>query len=96
MYPYWLDADAATVQRVGLFARSAAAAPPATLDVWGTGDVTDAAAEPDTLAAIDTLGGMLVGAFDKLPLPASPIGTLRLYLDDRELEDLWVAVTWGA
>ena len=95
-YPYWFQKDSSAVTRVDLFARSAKASPPPSLDVWGTGDATDTQAVADSLTKNTDLGGLLIGKLANVPLPAAPVGELQLFFDDRSLEDLWLAITWGS
>ena len=42
------------------------------------------------------MGNLLIGKLVSIPLPENPVCTLKLYFDDRDLADLWVAVTWSS
>ena len=59
-------------------------------------DTTDAQAVPDALEKNSDRGGLLIGKLDNVSLPAAPVGDFKLFFDDRSLDDLWVAITWGA
>jgi hypothetical protein len=41
-------------------------------------------------------GNLLVGKLADTPLPTKPAGTLKLFFDDKAMEDLWIAVTWSS
>lgn len=98
-YPYWAQGRLAGVARIDLIAR-----PPAGVNeitVHDRAEAVDGNGQPvasrqDRLTA--GTGGLVQGRFSGgaqgLPLPASPVGTLRLFPDRQDIDDLWVAVTW--
>ncbi len=95
-YPYWSQGRLGTVPRVDLLARSTKTPVPGSLDVFDRADRTDAASVKDTLVKDAALNNIHVGKLTNIPLPAKPVGKVNLYLEDRALSDLWVAMTWGA
>ena len=81
--------------RADLIARSSKAATPATIDVFDKADKTDGTTKHDTLTKDVTMGNVLIGKFTSMALPAAPVADLKLYFDEKDLGDLWVAVTWS-
>lgn len=74
-----------------MLARSEKKPAPASIEVAnGAGN----AASKDTLAKDTALGNLLVGRLANIPLPDKPTGKLRLYFDNADLSDLWIAVRW--
>lgn len=94
-YPFWSKGRLTSVARVDVVARSSKAAAPATIDVFDKADKTDGTAKHDTLTKDVTMGNVLVGKFTSMALPAAPVADLKLFFDDKDLGDLWVAVTWS-
>lgn len=95
-YPFWCDVDSASATRVALFARSSADSVPATVTVHSTIDTTANTAPNDDLGKDTTLGNLLVGELADVPLPAQLTGEYKLFFDDTELDNVWIALTWGA
>jgi len=48
-----------------------------------------------TLTRDAALGNVLVGKLTQTALPSSPVAEVKLFPDDNQIGDLWVAVTWG-
>ncbi|NWF74186.1 MAG: hypothetical protein HXY51_14265 [Nitrospirae bacterium] len=48
----------------------------------------------DSLTKDVSLGGVLVGRFQNIALPA-PEGELTLFVNDNSLNDLLIGLTWG-
>jgi hypothetical protein len=101
-YPIWakdLLKSGARVARVDLLARSAKTQPPASMDIFNQVNDQPEAAKKDTLVKVADLSNLLVGRFTGgptgIPVPASPVGALKLYLDANDLSDLWLAVSWS-
>lgn len=94
-YPFWSKGRLTSVTRVDVIARSSKAATPATIDVFDKADKTDGTTKHDTLAKDVTMGNVLLGKFASMALPATPVAHIKLYFDDKDLGDLWVAVTWS-
>jgi hypothetical protein len=94
-YPFWGQERLKQVRRLDVLARSARTPMPASLDVFDQVDDQPAPAKRDSLVKDPALGDLLVGKLAEIALPASPTGQLKLYLGDKELEELWLAVTWG-
>jgi hypothetical protein len=94
-YPYWSQGRRAKVVRFDLVARSAKAAVPATLDVYDRADTTDANSIKDTLTKDTARENLLFGKLTNIALPSSPVSEVKFFFADREIGDLWVAVTWG-
>jgi len=94
-YPFWSQGRLESVARVDLLARSTRNPIPGSLDVFDKADQNDATGRKDTLARDAGLANLLVGKLTNIGLPSSPVSELKFYLEDREIGDLWVAVTWG-
>jgi hypothetical protein len=94
-YPFWSKGRLTSVARLDVVARSSKAAAPPTLDVFDRVDKNDAAAKHDTLKKEGPLGNLHVGKFTSMALPAAPVVNLKLFFDDKDLSDLWIAVTWS-
>jgi hypothetical protein len=94
-YPFWSKGRLTSVTRVDAIARSSKPSAPTTIDVFDTADKTDATAESDTLTRDATLGNLLIGRLSDKTMPAAPVADLKLYFDDKDLGDLWLAVTWS-
>lgn len=98
-FPYWSQGRLGAVQRVDLVARSAAANPPATLEVFGAPTDQPQPARKDQLTTGDaSFGELAVGRYTGGPgglqLPARPQGEWKLYFEDNALADVLVAVAW--
>jgi hypothetical protein len=94
-YPFWSKGRLTSVTRVDVVARSSKAATPATIDVFDKADKNDGTAKHDTLTKDVAMGNVLIGKFTSMAMPAAPVGDIKLFFDDRELADLWLAVTWS-
>jgi hypothetical protein len=57
--------------------------------------MTDAGTTKDALTRVRALNVLLIGKLTNVPLPATPTGELKLYFDNADLDDLWIAVTWS-
>jgi hypothetical protein len=84
-----------TVLQVDLLARSTRDAVPGTLDVFDKADQNDATAKRDALVRDAALGNVFVGKLTDIDLPSSPASEVKFCFEDKEISDLWVAVTWG-
>jgi receptor-binding and translocation channel-forming TcA subunit of Tc toxin len=93
-YPFWSKDRLSSVTRVEMFALSSKTVTPATIDVFDKLDTTDGSAKHDTLTKDPSLGNALIGKVTNI-VPAKPEGTLELFFEDRELADLWIALTWN-
>lgn len=94
-YPFWSKGRLNRVLRVDLFARSTSSPIPEKLAVFDKADETDKAAKQDELVKVEAMGGLLAGKLDNVGAPEAPDRRIELFLDDAELSDLWVAVTWA-
>ncbi|HEX7540573.1 MAG TPA: neuraminidase-like domain-containing protein [Anaerolineales bacterium] len=98
-YPFWSQGRLDKVERVDILARSTKDSIPASLDVFDQVNDQPAAAKKDTLAKDPARGNLLVGRFASaatgMVLPAKPVGELKLFFADKEIGDLWIAVTWS-
>jgi hypothetical protein len=94
-YPFWSKGRLTSVPRVDVVVRSSRAATPATLDVFDRADKKDRDTKHDTLTKDVTMGNVLIGKFMNMALPAVPVANLKLFFEDKELSDLWIAVTWS-
>jgi len=98
-YPFWAQNALHVVAGIQLLGRSTKRPVPASVDVFDVADKNDPAAKRDTLTKDAPLGNLLVGKFSGgaagLALPQSPIGELKLFVEDRALDDLWIALQWS-
>ncbi|MFC0708304.1 hypothetical protein [Azorhizophilus paspali] len=94
-YPFWSKDRLVSVTQVVFFARSSKQVTPPSVDVFDKVDKTDLDTKHDTLTKDTTLGNLLGGKFTNIALPAAPEGNIELFFNERELEDLWLALTWG-
>lgn len=100
-YPFWSqglltrEPPSASVVRIDLFARSADVQAPATITVADRVDETDAGTQKDTLTKDASLNDLLVGKLADVPVPVRPTDELKLYFEDANFSDLWIAVTWS-
>ena len=104
-YPFWSQARLKSVARVDVLARSTRSAIPGSIDVFEKREKTDANGAPvpsrkETLVKDPSMGNLLVGRFtggaNGLVPPETPTAEIKLFLEDRALSDLWVAVTWSS
>lgn len=95
-YPFWSQGRLNSVTRVELLVRSTKAPVPGSLDVYDKVNDQPAAFKKDTLAKDPALGNLLVGKLSNIALPPNPVGELKLFFDDKTMEDLWIAVTWSS
>lgn len=84
-----------SVTRLDILARSTKVPVPGSLDVFDKADHNDATGKKDTLAKDPALDNLLVGKLTNIGLPSSPVSEVKFFLENREIGDLWVAVTWG-
>ena len=87
-YPFWSRGRLGSVRDVQLFAKTKKSA----VEVH---DAADGSGSNDILDKASVLGDLLSGKLSNIPLP-EPLGELTLYLDDNDMEELWIALTWGA
>jgi hypothetical protein len=90
-YPFWSQGRLKSVKRADLLADATTPV----LEVFDTADRQDATAHKDSLVKDPASGMLLRGKLDKVKLTA-PVGTVKLYLDDKNMKDLWLAVTWSS
>lgn len=84
-YPFWSQGRLKSVKRVDILARSAKPS---------CGEIQVKYADSDnTLSISEDMNNLLIGKLNTLP--ESPITDLSLFFNDRDLKELWIAVTWG-
>ena len=69
----------------------------ASLDVFDNVNEQSVVGNKDTLTKDAALGNLLVGKLANIALPANPATDateLKLFFIDKELANLWIAVTW--
>jgi hypothetical protein len=93
-YPFWSQGRLNRVPRVDLLARSTRDPVPGSLDVFDKAAKNDTVKKA-TLAKDAALENLLVGKLTEISLPSSPDSEVKFFFEDREIGDLWVAVTWG-
>jgi hypothetical protein len=94
-YPYWSQGRLNSVTRVDIVAQSTATPVPASLDVADKADQNDATAQKDSLVKDSSMGNLLAGKLTQIALPAKPVGEIKLFIDTKEVSDVWLAVTWA-
>ncbi len=102
-YPFWGQGGLKSVTRVDVLACSNKETAPARMEIFEKLKKTDessiaVASRKDTLTKDAAIGSLLSGRFtgdaNGLVLPASPTAEIKMFFEDRELSDLWLAVTW--
>lgn len=93
-YPFWSQGQVKAVKRVDVLAVSKDTPIPSSIDIAEKADKKDKDAKIDPLVKDVSLGGLLVGKFEKIDNPA-PEGGLTLFVDVNSLNDLWIGLTWG-
>lgn len=91
-YPFWSQKRLQSVKRVDIIARSSNETVSTSLSVYDTDELT---AKKDILTKSD-FGNLLSGHFDKIALPKTPVEEIKLFFDDKLIQDLWIAVTWSS
>lgn len=85
-YPFWSRGILETIKRADAYARTAKA----NLEIATKADGTvKAVLVPDA-----SLGNLKAGKFPDGAI-TSPVGILKLYLKDKTITDLWLALAWG-
>lgn len=90
-YPHWSQGRLKSVKRVDVLARGAGAS----IDVFDKIDDQSGVVSADTLEKDPTFGDFLHGKFKKIASPGSPVGELKLFFENRDIGDLWIAITWS-
>jgi hypothetical protein len=93
-YPFWSQGRVKAVTRVDVLTVSKVTPIPGSIDISDKADKNDGTANIDSLTKDISLGGVLVGRFQNIALPA-PEGDLTLFVNDNSLNDLWIGLTWG-
>ena len=94
-YPFWSAGRLESVLRADNLARSSKSPVPGSVDVFDKADQTDASRKKDTLAKDTALDNLLVGKLTNIGLPLRPASKVKFYFDDGEMDDMWLAITWG-
>jgi Tc toxin complex TcA C-terminal TcB-binding domain len=99
-YPLVSTGRLNSVVTTEIFANSAKTPAPSALEVCDKADKNDASAKKDALVKDASLGQLLVGKLVNIvlptqPVPLKPVGKLTLFFDTREMNDLWIAITWS-
>jgi hypothetical protein len=99
LYPFWATGTVGAVKALDVLAqRSPGSAGGGRVKVFRNPRRTEAGPE-DHLAELTeapVLGNLLRGGVASDRLPASPTsGSIDLFFDGRDFDDVWVAVTWG-
>lgn len=95
-YPFGSQGRLDSVSRMELLASSTKFS--SSIDVFDKAEKSDANSKKDTLAKDTDLGNLLTGKLSGgatgIKLPEKPTGEVKLYFEDKNLADLWIAVTW--
>jgi len=101
LYPFWSQGivGANPLKGVEFFAEMAAGDNTSSINMSDHADKTTSGAKNDTLAKNPLLGNLIVGSLTKIAEPAAISDAthppLTLYFDNNDMEDLWMAITWG-
>jgi hypothetical protein len=97
-YPFWSQGRLKSVKEVRILARSTRTPIPANLEVFDRESDHPQAAKKDNLTRTSdpALGSLLDGTLSAITLPTTPVGDLTLFFSDRDLEDVWIALTWSS
>jgi hypothetical protein len=93
-YPFWSQGRVKTITRVDVLGMSKIFPVPGSINIADKVGKNDVTAKIDLLTKDVSLGGLLIGRFQNLTLPA-PEGDFTLFFDDNSLIDLWICLTWG-
>lgn len=85
-YPFWSQSFKLVLTQVEFLAQST--------DGVTLNDKADGTGNRDTLV-LDQPTKLQIGSLKNIPLPTA-LGTFTLYLNNNTMDDLWLAVTWGA
>lgn len=107
-YPFWSKGRLGTIQHAFLFADYKTTTPPERVIVdYGTADNNDSNDDHDSnteeqnndvlrASQPEQYGTLLSAELTKLPADSrETIGAFVVYLDDRNMDNLWLAVNWG-
>ena len=90
-YPFWSQGQLEIIQRADLFAKTKK-----DVEIRYKADNTG---DKDSLVKDASLGNLWSGQLTKLPASTKPVSTetekFTLYLSDKSMEDIWLAITWG-
>jgi hypothetical protein len=90
-YPFWSQGHLEVIQRADLFVKTETA-----VEVKYNADGSGA---PDSLVKGTSFGDLWTGKLSQLPASTKPVSTetekFNLYLNDKSMEDIWLALTWG-
>jgi hypothetical protein len=95
-YPFWSRGRLTKVAHVAVLARSSKTPAAPTRDIFDKAGHADRTAKKDTMVRDFNFGGLLAGQLTNIALPPKPTGEIDLFFDDRALEDLWLAISWGS
>jgi len=90
-YPFWSQGRLTNVAKLVLFARGNQPA----LDVFENNDKDDVGAAKSTLTPDSNTGRLLRGDITALHIAQGPIGDVNVFVEDRAIDDLWIAVSWS-
>lgn len=90
-YPFWSQGRLNSVVRLDILARSTRPS----LDVFDNADKEDTTAKSDTLVRDPSFGNMLAGKLANIALPEKPVGVFRVFLNNKDIEDIWIVITWS-
>ena len=88
-YPFWSQGRLNNIVRVEIVARSTQGS----MDIFDKADTADKT-KKGILTKEEAMGNLLRGQLTT-GLPAKPVGELRLFVETKEMADVWIAVTWG-
>lgn len=91
-YPFWSQGRNKQVLRAEVLVASRSRPIPSSVAM---ADGNGAGAQVDPLQKDLGRGGLLVGSFNRVPLPAAE-GELTLYFEQRAFSDLWIGLTWAS
>lgn len=90
-YPFWAQESLKkSVERVDILVSS-------TKLNLGNLNIYDDSGTMDSLVSDPSYGNLLVGKFTNIASPVNPIGNgaIRIFFKERDIKDIWIAVTWS-
>lgn len=90
-YPFWTQDRLSSVDSVELLVRSSSGAPSM---VFAEINDDSGASASDSFTSDDRYGGLSTVTLDDVPGVATPVEDMTLYFEERNFDDMWIAVRW--
>jgi hypothetical protein len=94
-YPFWAQGWLNGVTRVDVLARSTQIPCPPSLDIFVAAEKANAEKKCEMMKD-NAMNDLLVGQIVNASLPKKPVDEeVKFFLEDKKIENLWVALTWN-